>query len=98
MILPLKHRPYSVMARFRIVQVTRSKRWGWSLDEVIPGEKDSGAFQAHQILLATNGVYILENMNTEEMVKDKAWEAFFTLGPARITGAVQAIINPIAIK
>ena len=35
---------------------------------------------------------------TEEMVKDKAWESFFTLGPARITGAVQAIINPIAIK
>jgi hypothetical protein len=37
-------------------------------------------------------------MNTDEMVKDKAWEAFFTLGPARITGAVQAIINPIAIR
>jgi hypothetical protein len=37
-------------------------------------------------------------MNTEEMVRDKAWESFFTLGPARITGAVQAIINPIAVK
>lgn len=66
--------------------------------EVIPGEKNTGAFEAHQVLLATNGVYILENMNTEEMVKDKAWESLFTLGPSRITGAVQAIINPIAIK
>ena len=37
-------------------------------------------------------------MNTDEMVKDKAYEAFFTLGPSRITGAVQAIINPIAIR
>ena len=37
-------------------------------------------------------------MNTEEMVKDKAWEFLFTLGAARITGGVQAIINPIAIK
>jgi hypothetical protein len=37
-------------------------------------------------------------MNTEELVKDKAWEFFFTLGPARMTGAVQAIINPIAIR
>jgi hypothetical protein len=37
-------------------------------------------------------------MNTEEMVKDQAWEFLFTLGPARITGGVQAIINPIAIR
>jgi kynurenine formamidase len=66
--------------------------------EVIPGEKGAGAFEAHQVLLAMNGVYILENMNTEEMAKDKAWESFFTLGPSRITGAVQAIINPIAVK
>jgi hypothetical protein len=31
-------------------------------------------------------------------VKDKAWEFLFTLGPGRLSGAVQAIINPIAIK
>jgi len=77
------------------VAMVGADTWGV---EVIPSEKGSGVFQAHQILLASNGVYILENMNTEEMVKDKAWEAFFTLGPARITGAVQAIINPIAVK
>jgi kynurenine formamidase len=69
----------------------------WAV-EVLPGEKDTGVFPVHQILLATNGIYILENMNTDEMVKDKAYEAFFTLGPSRITGAVQAIINPIAIR
>jgi kynurenine formamidase len=69
----------------------------WGL-EVVPFQKNSGVFEAHQILLALNGIHILENMNTEEMVKDKAWEFLFTLGPSRITGAVQAIINPIAIK
>ncbi len=69
----------------------------WAV-EVIPFEKDVGVFEVHQILLAMNGIYILENMNTEEMVKDQAWESLFTLGPSRITGAVQAIINPIAIK
>ena len=69
----------------------------WGL-EVIPFEKDKGVFEVHQILLPLNGIYILENMNTEEMVKDQAWEFLFTLGPSRITGAVQAIINPIAIK
>ncbi|MDQ3133638.1 MAG: cyclase family protein [Acidobacteriota bacterium] len=66
--------------------------------EVIPFEKDAGIFEVHQILLALNGIHILENMNTEEMVKDRAWEFLFTLGPARITGGVQAIINPIAIR
>jgi kynurenine formamidase len=66
--------------------------------EVIPFEQGAGVYEVHQILLAINGVHILENMNTEEMVADKAWEFLFTLGPARITGGVQAIINPIAIK
>jgi hypothetical protein len=80
-------------------QRVRSRRGAdtWAV-EVLPGEKGAGAFEVHQILLATNGIHILENMNTEDMVKDKAWESFFTLGPSRITGAVQAIINPIAIK
>ena len=52
----------------------------WGL-EVIPFEKNQGVFEVHQILLPMNGIYILENMNTEEMVKDKAWEFLFTLGP-----------------
>ena len=69
----------------------------WAV-EVIPFEKDAAPFEVHEILIPRNGVYILENMNTEELVKDKVSEFLFTLGPARLTGAVQAIINPIAIK
>ena len=69
----------------------------WAV-EVIPFEKGVGVFEVHQILLARNGVYILENMDTSELVKDKAWEFMFTLGASRITGGVQAIINPVAIR
>jgi len=69
----------------------------WSF-EVVPFEKDAGVFEVHQILIPLNGIHILENVNTEEMVRDQAWEFLFTLGPARITGGVQSIINPIAIK
>ncbi|HEX5733277.1 MAG TPA: cyclase family protein [Blastocatellia bacterium] len=69
----------------------------WSM-EVVPFEKEAGVFEVHQILIPLNGIHVLENMNTEEMVRDQAWEFLFTLGPARITGGVQAIINPIAIK
>jgi kynurenine formamidase len=79
----------------RGVAMVGADTWGV---EVVPFEKDAGVFEVHQILLPMNGIYILENMDTEELVKDKAWEFLFTLGPSRITGAVQAIINPIAIK
>jgi len=66
--------------------------------EVIPFEKDAGVFEVHQILLAINGIHILENINTEEMARDQAWEFLSRSARARITGGVQAIINPIAIK
>lgn len=69
----------------------------WGLD-AIPFEPGVGVFEVHQILLARNGVYILENIDTAELVKDQGWEFLFTLGASRITGGVQAIINPIAIR
>ena len=69
----------------------------WGL-EAVPFEKDVGVFEVHQILLAKNGIYILENMNTGVLVKDKAWEFMFVLGQSRITGGVQAIVNPVAIR
>jgi len=69
----------------------------WAL-EAIPFEPGAGVFEVHQILLARNGVYILENMNTGPLVRDKAWEFMFVLGTPKITGAVQAIINPVAIR
>ena len=77
------------------VAMVGADSWGV---EVIPPEKPENAFAVHQTLLARNGIHILENMNTAELVKDEAWEFLFTLGPPRITGAVQAIINPIAIR
>ncbi len=66
--------------------------------EAVPFEKGVGVFEIHQILLQHNGIYILETMNVEPLVKDGAYEVFFTLGAARLTGAVQMIVNPVAIK
>jgi kynurenine formamidase len=79
----------------REIAIVGSDTWSF---EVLPFEKDAGVFEVHQILIPLNGIHILENVNTEEMVRDQAWEFLFTLGPARITGGVQAIVNPIAIK
>lgn len=66
--------------------------------EVLPPEQENVLYRVHQILLNYNGVYMLENMDTRELAADKAYEFMFVLGPARMTGAVQMIINPIAIR
>lgn len=69
----------------------------WAL-EVIPFEKETRPFDVHLTLLAKNGVYILENMVTHELAEDGVTEFFFTLGAPRLEGAVQAIVNPVAIR
>lgn len=66
--------------------------------EAVPFEKGEGIFGVHQELLARNGTYILENMNTGPLVADKAWEFLFVLGQPRYEGSVQAMINPVAIR
>ena len=68
----------------------------WGL-EVLPFETKN-VFEVHQVLLPMNGTYILENMNTGPLAADKAYEFLFVLGVPRITGAVQGIINPVAIR
>lgn len=69
----------------------------WGL-EAVPFEEGVGVFEVHQILLAQNGIYILENMNTSVLVEDDVNEFMFVLGAARIEGAVQMMVNPVAIR
>ncbi|NOX49432.1 MAG: cyclase family protein [Gammaproteobacteria bacterium] len=69
----------------------------WAL-EVLPAEDKTHAFPVHPELLAKNGVYILENMDTRALAADNATEFLFVLGQPRFVGAVQAVINPIAIR
>ncbi|TDJ24663.1 MAG: cyclase family protein [Gammaproteobacteria bacterium] len=68
----------------------------WGVD-VVPTPDPDRPFQGHVILLKENGIYTLETMNTGPLVRDRAFEFMFVLGPARLRGAVQMIINPIAI-
>ena len=66
--------------------------------EAIPFEDETQVFPVHQELIPKSGTYILENMNTAALAADKAYEFLFVLGQPRITGGVQAIINPVAIR
>ena len=69
----------------------------WAV-EAIPFEAGAGIFEVHQILLPMSGTYILENIATAELAKDKVWEFMFVLGHNKYQGAVQSMINPVAIR
>jgi kynurenine formamidase len=68
----------------------------WGVDAV-PSQHADRPFQGHVILLKENGIYILETMNTGPLVRDEVFEFMFILGQAKVRGAVQMFINPIAI-
>jgi kynurenine formamidase len=69
----------------------------WGLD-VVPSQVAERPYQGHVVYLMENGIYVLETMNTGPLVKDKAFEFMFVLGQAKVRGAVQMIINPVAIR
>ena len=72
-----------------------SDTWGV---EAVPPEDPTLAFPVHVELLAKNGIYILENMDSRALAADDGWEFLFVLGQPRFEGAVQAVINPVAIR
>jgi kynurenine formamidase len=69
----------------------------WAL-EALPSEDPKRIFPVHGLLLSKYGIYILENMVTHDLVADGATEFMFSLGVPKLKGAVQAIINPLAIR
>ena len=69
----------------------------WAL-EALPSEDPTRVFPVHGILLTKYGIFILENMVTHELAADGVSEFMFSLGVPKLEGAVQAIINPLAIR
>jgi kynurenine formamidase len=67
--------------------------------EVIP-EKGT-VFPCHRILIADHGIYIVENLNLEELsrvlAEQKVYEFVLVLNPPRIRGATGAAVNAFAI-
>lgn len=70
----------------------------WGLETLPFEEGADGVFKVHQILIPQNGIFILENMETRELVADNVNEFMFVLGATRLKGAVQMMINPTAIR
>lgn len=66
--------------------------------EVVPAENPKLAMPVHQELLVRNDVYILENIVTRDLARDRVWEFLFVLAAPRLMGTVQGNAHPVAIK
>jgi kynurenine formamidase len=69
----------------------------WSV-EVVPNPDASLAFPLHQLFIAKNGIYIFENLLTEDLARDNVYEFAFIFAPLRLKGATGSPGNPLAIR
>jgi kynurenine formamidase len=52
---------------------------------------------AHLYLLPQKGVYIIENVNLEELARDRRWEFAFIAAPLKFQGATGSPLRPLAV-
>jgi kynurenine formamidase len=77
------------------VVVVGSDTWGV---EVQPNPDASLAAPVHQLFLAQNGIYLHENVATEDLARDEVYEFAYLYAPLRLKGATGSPGNPIAIR
>jgi kynurenine formamidase len=65
--------------------------------EIYPS-KDGQEFPVNQFMLAKNGIYNLELIDSRALVRDGAFEFLFVLGQPLYRGSTQVNINPVAIR
>jgi kynurenine formamidase len=66
----------------------------------VPGERDpeTGAtLFAHVYLLPQKGIYIIENLNLEELARDRRYTFAFVAVPLKLQGATGSPLRPLAL-
>ena len=66
--------------------------------EVVPHENPDRPFEVHQLLLVRHGIYNLENLDLEELARERVYEFAFVFAPLRLKGATGSPGNPIAVR
>ena len=79
----------------REVVLVGSDTWA---TEVVPNPDGTLAFPVHQLLIPRNGIYIFENLATEDLARDRVFEFAFVFAPLRLKGATGSPGNPLAIR
>jgi kynurenine formamidase len=66
----------------------------------VPGERDAdtgATLFAHVHLLAQKGIYIIENLNLEELARDHCYRFAFVGIPLKFRGATGSPLRPLAL-
>ncbi|PWT85758.1 MAG: cyclase [Blastocatellia bacterium] len=66
--------------------------------EVSPNPDKDLSVPVHQLLLTRNGIYLHENLATEELARDAVYEFAYVFSPLRLKGATGSPGNPIGIR
>jgi kynurenine formamidase len=79
----------------REVVLVGSDTWA---TEVVPNPNAELQFPVHQLLIPRNGIYIFENLATEDLARDRVYEFAFFFAPLKLKGATGSPGNPLAIR
>jgi kynurenine formamidase len=66
--------------------------------EVAPNPDPQVSLPVHQIMLAVNGIHILENMKLDELSAKKVYEFAFMMQPLKMQGFSGSTVTPIAVR
>jgi kynurenine formamidase len=64
----------------------------------MPNPDETLSAPVHQLFLAKNGIYLHENLATEDLARDAVYEFVYVYAPLRLKGATGSPGNPIAIR
>lgn len=78
-------------------EVTAVGADNWGVD-VSPNPNPSLTAPVHQLLLARNGIYLHENLNTADIARDGVYEFAYIFTPLLLKGATGSPGSPIAIR
>jgi len=65
--------------------------------EVTPGEDPNVVFPVHQHLLVKQGIYIIENVKTDELAAQKRYQTTTIMLPTKFRGATGTPLRIIAM-
>jgi kynurenine formamidase len=69
----------------------------WSV-EVSPNPDPQVNQPVHQIMLAVNGIHLLENLKLDQLAAARVYEFAFILQPLKIQGATGSTVAPVAVR
>ncbi len=78
----------------RSVSLVGADNWGI---EAVPFENANRPYVVHQHFIPESGTYLLENVDTSELVAAGASEFLFILSPVKTAGSTASMVSPLAV-